>query len=142
MDFEGETYTVSQNLDPHYLGVYVKNEGQRKWQYGLYSEAQKNKSFYLEQTLSDPSAIKYEWNLDNKQIIQWGVVVDKQGQARKIKISEVKNGEMREFEAMMILIENQQTKKVESAYLYEHQNAIYLGYAVKVSEIASSGGQK
>ena len=138
-EFEGETYQLSQELDPAYLGVYVKQEGEQKWQYGLYAD--REKSFYLQQT-AQADAIKYEWNLDNKKPIRWGLVIDAQGQPLKSTVSEWIDGERRDFQAFTILIEHLPSGKIESLHLYEYRGQFCLGYACRVNETASSGGQK
>ena len=134
MKFEGKEVAVSRDLDARYMGVYVKNEGKRKWQYGLRVEGAE--SFYLEQQ-ADDKALRFEWDLDNKQVINWGLML-RDGEPVTITISEVEAGQMKSYQAQIVLIENTVTGKVEALHLYESEGQIFLGYAKKVNEVASA----
>lgn len=126
MQFEGEEVQATQAIDAKFLGVYMQDKGARKFQYNIQPQG----SFYLTQTAG-------EWDLSQQQGIEWGIMV-KDGQPVTAELTSFENGEMKTFEAMIILIKNTATQQYTYFNLYENDGVFYMDEAVKASEVAKN----
>ena len=124
---------VTQDIDNDFLGTYAKQDGKRKWEYGLYSN--KN-SFFFKQTLSDPFNKEYDWDNTKKQKIKWGVLVE-DGKIAKRTVSEFKDGKIQNFEAMILIYQTETDNKTYDVLLYQKDGKFHLESTVKTSTVAS-----
>lgn len=135
MLFEGKEVQVSQELESSLYGIFVKNEGKRKWQYAIRPEGQE--SFYLEQEQESAEALRFEWDFSQKADINWGLMLDEEGKPLTITISEIENGQMKNYAARIVLVHYQEKNRTEALHLYEAEGQYYLGYAKKINEVAT-----
>ena len=126
MVLEGESVLATQDIDERYLGTYLKDKGSKQFQYNLQNN---DASYYLAQ--QDGA-----WAPDNKNNIRWGVLV-KNEVVSYVDLTEFNGDEMMTYEAMILIVHNQDTDKYTYMNLYEKNGNIYLDHAKKIDEFAN-----
>jgi hypothetical protein len=130
---DGKDLVVTQNIDASFLGYYTKNAGKQKWEFGLFNNG---KSFFFKQTLSDPFNKEYDWDDTKKEAIQWGVLVE-DGKIATRTVSEYKNGEIQNYQAMVLVYQTNNTEKTYDVLLFEKDGAFHLESTTKTNVVAS-----
>lgn len=133
MEHNGEIVEVTRDLDSEYWGVYTKG-GKNKWQYALHVNGE---SYFLKESLVDPLSLEYSFEYANKELIDWGVLVE-DGKIVTEHVSEYVDGNMKSYEAMVFIYKNHKTGEVLDLYLYQENGHMTLGYAQKINDLANN----
>lgn len=129
-----KTYTLTQDIDPSFLGTYIKGKGTDRLQCQV--SQTENESFILNMK-EGGDASNFEWDLDNKENIQWGLLV-KDNQLLTTDVMEYAAGEMVSYTAYSIIVLKEGAESAQEWMLYELNGKKFLGQAEKVEVVAEN----
>jgi hypothetical protein len=129
-----QTYTLTQEIDPSFLGTYVKGKGTDRIQCQI--SQTEGESFILSMKDNADDA-HFEWDFENKENIRWGVLV-KDNQLVSTDVMEYAGGEMVSYSAFSVLIFRDGAEKPQEWMLYELNGKKFLGQAEKVEVVAEN----
>lgn len=129
-----KTYTLTQEIDPSFLGTYIKGKGVDRLQCQI--SGNEGESFILN-TKEGGDASNFEWDLENKESIQWGLQL-KDNQLLTTDVMEYAGGEMVSYTTYSIIVFKDGAKTAQEWMLYEFNGKKFLGQAEKVEVVAEN----
>lgn len=129
-----KTYTLTQDIDPSFLGTYIKGKGVNRLQCQISQSI--DESFILNMKEGGSSS-NFEWDMDNKQDIQWGLQV-KDNELLTTDVMEYAGGEMVSYIAYSVIVLKDGEDVTQEWMLYEFNGKKFLGQAEKIEAVAEN----
>ena len=137
MEYEGEAVEATRDVPSLYFGNYVKTKDADGWMFSLQYEM--DKSYQLTAERTDPLAEEYTWHLEDREAINWGVLV-RNGQIAQSYVYKLEQGKTKKYEAMVFLYQNIETGEYDYKTLYEKEGQFYLDDAEKHRDMSIEAG--
>ncbi len=137
MEYEGEQVEATRDIPSPFFGNYVRTQNEEGWMFSLQYE--NSESYFLATERTDPLADDYTWRLEDREEIQWGVLV-RDGQIAQSYIYKLEQGQTKKYEAMVFLFHNTETGEHDYKTLYEKEGQFYLDDAERHSDMTIEAG--
>ena len=136
MQFNGEKVMATRDVDTQLLGTYIQNGGKCKRMF-VFGEGADD-SYILTQTLSADKGKTYDWDPNNKQTIEWGVLtVD--NKVVYMQVKEYSEGNMVTYTGVVVIYKDPKTQTYKDMLLYKvNGNLVLGGFATKVTEVVAN----
>ncbi len=130
MDYEGQSFYVTQDIDFRYWGTYKHEDTQHpeySWEIVLTA---KDAYLWKKSKIEAGAVVYYKFQPKEKKEIQWGALIEN-GQLKTTTVKDYGKNGVREYPALVVLVYYEGLDSSRQMLLYEKQGAIMLHNAKK-----------